>query len=273
MSSSESKSKSPRAQLTLPDLLSLHRHPHPPPHPKLTLPDLLSMLPNKSSFENPLPPRIIKISPRSITQAAPDADWIKKLMADQQLSQANLSILRKQALEEASRYKLPSRLPPSSRAAQAVSIFEPFRNHMHMESGTTILVLDDKTRIDMGNVDIDTAVRRLRRVDSDHNVVTYSIAGFPEIKMGILDGRIILLPQPPQPESLPQPPQTESNRQVNLILRRLQGKNKIKPTDGGRTRARKMGRKGRKGTNKRRRYIVAKTRLRRGNKMPRTLRN
>ena len=30
--------------------------------------------------------------------------------------------------------------------------------------------------------------------------------------------------------------------------------------EGGRTRARKMGRKGRKGTNKRRRYIVAKTR-------------
>ena len=36
--------------------------------------------------------------------------------------------------------------------------------------------------------------------------------------------------------------------------------------EGGRTRARKIGRKGRKGTNKRRRYIVAKTRRqRRGN--------
>jgi hypothetical protein len=42
---------------------------------------------------------------------------------------------------------------------------------------------------------------------------------------------------------------------------------------GGRTRARKIGRKGRKGTNKRRLYIIAKTRLRRGNKPPRTLRN
>ena len=38
------------------------------------------------------------------------------------------------------------------------------------------------------------------------------------------------------------------------------------PNEGGRTRARKNGRKGRKGTNKRRRYIVAKTRRqRRGN--------
>ena len=163
---------------------------------------------------------------------------------------------------------LPRRLSPSRRSAHSVSIFEPFRNHMHMESGNTILELDDGTSIDMGNVDIETAFRMLRRVEyTELGAVTYSIADFPNIEMGILpDGSIVSLHNPQQP----QPPQPESNRQVGLFatLKRLgKGKNKIAPAYmGGRTRARKMGRKGRKGTNKCRRYIVAKTRRqRRGN--------
>ena len=136
--------------------------------------------------------------------------------------------------------------------------------------------MDDGTSIYMGNVDIETAFSMLRRVEyTELGAATYSIAGFPNIEMGILpDGSIVSLHNPSQP----QPPQPESIRQVGLFarLKRL-GKNKIAPAHttgmGGRTRSRKMGRKGRKGTNKCRRYIVAKTRLRRGNKMPRTLRN
>lgn len=124
-----------------------------------------------------------------------------------------------------------------------------FRPHM-----VTTLVLDDGTRIDMGNVDIDTALRKLRREIDFKNGDTYFIDGFPDLKMRIVDQRIVAL----------KPPSTLTN-----ISRRLQGKNKIFSTTtanvGGRTRARKMGRKGRKGTNKRRRYIAKTRRQRRGN--------
>ena len=231
------------------------------------------------SVDNPLPRRI---HPRSITQAAQAPDIPNLVLHNDWLNQQS-SYRRngqRQRLLYLQRNELPPRLSPSRRSAQSVSIFEPFRNHMHTESGNTILELDDGTGIDMGNVDIETAFSMLRRVEyTELGAATYSIAGFPNIEMGILpDGSIVSLHNPPQP----QPPQPESIRQVGLFarLKRL-GKNKIAPAHttgmGGRTRARKMGRKGRKGTNKRRRYIVAKTRRqrprRRGNKPPRTLRN
>ena len=195
------------------------------------------------------------MSPRSITQAAPDADdWIKKLMADQQLHQKNLSILQKQALEEAEKRRLDvqaSQLPPfltlrrrAAQAAHSIDTNAPFRARMlsFEIGGPVILTLDDKTVIDMGVNNIDDAIKLISRYDNN-GVFIYSIVGMvPEFKMIITDdGRIIHM-RPPK--------------------------------NGGRTRARKMGRKGRKGTNKRRRYIVAKTRRqRRGNKLPRTLRN
>ena len=146
-----------------------------------------------------------------------------------------------------SRALMPRRLSPESLAAASIpDPFAPFRNHMHTESGNIQLILDDGTTIDMGNVDINAALGMLRRRTYQNGTETYTVVGFyPGIEMIILDdGRIILLPPPPAKK-------------------------------GGRRRtiSRKMGRKGRKGTNKCRRYIVAKTRLRRGNKMPRTLRN
>jgi len=198
------------------------------------------------SVYNPLPRRMM--SPRSITQATPvpvipdlvrENEWQKL----QEQNRVNFGLQRQQFERQT---ELPPRLSPNRRSAQAVSIFELFKKRMHMESENTILVLDDGTSIDMGNVDIDTALRMLRRVEyTEYGVVTYIIDGFP-IEMGIFDGRIVLLYAP--------------------------------KSGGGRTRSRKIvrkGIKGRKGTNKRRRYmyIVTKTRLRRGNKPPRTLIN
>jgi hypothetical protein len=152
----------------------------------------------------------------------------------------NLNQNREADFKQYTQPELPARLPPSRRSA--VSIFEPFRNRMRMESGNTIiLVLDDGTNIDMGTNSIDTALGMLRRsTDSNGNNVTYKVDGFtPEIEMIILlNGHIILRP--------PSPSMGRGGRR--------------------RTRARKMGRNGRKGTNKRRRYIVAKSRRhRRGN--------
>jgi hypothetical protein len=76
-----------------------------------------------------------------------------------------------------------------------------------------------------------------------------------------------------QPPLIPVPPSgrpetSRSNRYCLMVPKSRSGSLDLPPPppDGGRTRARKMGRKGRKGTNKRRRYIVAKTRRqRRGN--------
>lgn len=137
--------------------------------------------------------------------------------------------------------ELPPRLSPSRRSAQAVSIFEPFRNHVHTtESGHTTLDLDDGTIIDMGNVDINKALGMLRRLTDSNGNVTYKVDGFtPEIEMIILpDGRILLRPPP----ALILPPMSE---QTDKFIRR-------KKQLGGRrrTRARKMGRNG---TNKRHR--------------------
>jgi hypothetical protein len=192
------------------------------------------------SVYNPLPRRM---SPRSITQATPvpvipdlvrENEWQKL----QEQNRVNFGLQRQQFERQT---ELPPRLSPRRRSDQAVSTFEQFKKHMHIISGSTILELDDGTIIDMGNhPDIDTALRMMRRVVYPNGVVTYIIDGFPDIEMGIFDGRIITLPP-------------------NI--------------SGGRTRSRKIvrkGIKGRKGTNKRRRYIVAKTRLRRGNKPPRT---
>jgi len=203
---------------------------------------------------NPLPPRI-KMSPRSITQAP--AELINRLIADEQLRQKNLRVLREQSLQEAEQRRLDfqaSQLPPiltprrrAAQAAQSIDINAPFRARMSSFEigGPVIFTLDDGTVIDMGVNDIDDAIKLISRYDNK-GVVIYSILGVvPEFKMMITeDGRIIHMSP---------------------------------PKNGGRTRARKMGRKGRKGTNKRRRYIVAKTRRqrprRRGNKPPRTLRN
>ena len=70
-----------------------------------------------------------------------------------------------------------------------------------------------------------------------------------------------LIPVPPSGR----PAKSRSNRHGLRVPTSNSGSLDL-PNEGGRTRARKIGRKGRKGTNKRRRYIVAKTRRqRRGN--------
>jgi len=71
----------------------------------------------------------------------------------------------------------------------------------------------------------------------------------------------------------PVPPPVQNQRPISSRSSRYIKNSKISgpnlgslDLDGGRTRARKIGRKGRKGTNKRRLYIIAKTRRqRRGN--------
>ena len=137
---------------------------------------------------NPLPRRrqMIpnQVSPQSITQ--PRIPTIPNLVALN-----NRAIFQEAQRQFQRQTVIPPRRLPGSLAASILDPFAPFRNHMHMESGTTILELDDGTSIDMGNVDIDTALMMLRRTYTERGVVTYSIAGFPNIEMGILfDGSI-----------------------------------------------------------------------------------
>lgn len=199
---------------------------------------------------NPLPPRR-PIDPQSITQTAPVPEIPNLLLLNDHLRFKDQCLHDMKQRQEY--YKKQCELPP--RGDWSV----PFRNRM--ESNTT-LVLHDGNRIDMGNVDIDTALKKLKRelyLYGKTTIETYSIDGFPNLKMIIKGNRIEVLKPP--------------SSVVTKVKKQL---NKVAPA-GGRTRARKMGRKGRKGTNKRRRYIVAKTRRqrsrRRGNKPPRTLRN
>lgn len=196
------------------------------------------------SVYNPLPRRI----QRSITQLArvpspPKLVALNDWLNFQDQNRVHLQQAQQQFQKQT---ELPLRITPRSRAAQAAHSIDtnaPFRARMSSFEigGPVILTLDDKTFIDMGVNNIDDAIKLISRYDNNGGFI-YSIVGMvPEFKMIITeDGRIIHM-RPPK--------------------------------NGGRTRARKIGRKGRKGTNKRRRYIVAKTRLRRGNKLPRTLRN
>ena len=183
----------------------------------------------------PLPRRIQMppLPPQSITHLQPPDLVNHKAFLDFQDQQnrekrVNFERLQREFQQQLQQQQeLSPRLSPSRRSAQAVSIFEPFRNHMHTESGNTTLDLDDGTNIDMGNVDIDKALGMLRRITDSNGNVTYKVDGFtPEIEMIILpdDGRIIPL----------RPPSSSMGGR------------------GGRrrTRARKMGRNG---TNKRHR--------------------
>ena len=86
------------------------------------------------SVYNPLPRRIL--SPRSMTQAAQAPDIPNLVLHNDWLNQQS-SYRRngqQQQLLYHQRNELPPRLSPSRRSAQSVSIFEPFRNHMHTES-------------------------------------------------------------------------------------------------------------------------------------------
>ena len=199
------------------------------------------------SVYNPLPPRI-KMSPRSITHLPPPPPPPPPRSLVNHNAWLNFQDQNRGNFEQFQRQQeLPPRLSPSRRSAQAVSIFEPFRNHVHTtESGHTTLDLDDGTIIDMGNVDIDKALGMLRRLIDSNGNVTYKVDGFtPEIEMIILpDGRIILL-RPPPALTYPSSILPSMSEQTDKFIRR-------KKQLGGRrrTRARKMGRNG---TNKRHR--------------------
>jgi hypothetical protein len=169
---------------------------------------------------------------------------------------ANFNLLQQQYDQQ---FVLPLRVSPSRRD---VSIFEPFRNHMHMESGNTILVLDDGTNIDMGTNSIDEALKLLSKLTYSNGVVTYTVRGFtPEIEMIILPNGHIILRHPHPPPQLAKappapalPPHPHPPPHPPHIFTRKQKK-------GGRrrTRARKMGRL-RLGTNKCRRQRRGNTR-------------
>ena len=251
MSSSESKSKSPRAQLTPPDLLSmLHRPPHPhphPPHPKLTPPDLLSMLPDKSdpksrSFENPLPRRIYNNPyPYDHTMLMP-----------QQISiSPKVSLTPSKAAEHLRKWREQHNITPPEPAELPKKFTTKFRKLMKIVNGNkVILTLNDATKINMGVVNIDHAVSKINPIPnpttgpitgSFYSIVTPD-SNHPLIAHMSPTG-IIVLYTPPPPAWSPPPPPTH-----------------LPPTrKNGGTIARKMGRKG---TNKRRRRHISKTRHR-----------
>jgi hypothetical protein len=204
-------------------------------------PSPIGLLP--ASGENPLPPRIyrgIQMTSRSITQQ-PQIPTIPNLVRQNEwMNFQHQNMLRNAQDEFQRRTLMPPRLSPGSLAASILDPildpFAPFRNHMRMESGTTMLYLDDGTSIDMGNDDIDRALTRLRRIKYSDGLVTYEVEGYPEIEMIILpNGHIIL--RPPSALTYNPPPRSPH----------------------GGTIARKMGRKG---TNKRRRRHISKTRHR-----------
>ena len=208
-------------------------------------------MPPVPSFNDPVSvyyplPRRIKMSPRSITHLPPPPELVAQhaWLNFQDQNRGNFEQLQREFQQQT---ELSPRLSPSRRSAQAVSIFEPFRNHMHTESGHTTLDLDDGTIIDMGNVEIDTALGMLRRLIDSNGNVTYKVDGFtPEIEMIILpDGRIIPLRHPPA--------LTYTSSPSRNLLDRMFGRSRVHPQPQGgrrRTRARKMGRNG---TNKRHR--------------------
>ena len=192
-----------------------------------------------------LPRRIM--NPQSITQLRvphiPDLvaqnDWL--IFQRQNMGRLN---------EFQSRCVLPPRVAPGSRPPYD-SIFEQFRNHMRIEPGNTQLDLDNGATIDMGKVDIDTALGMLRRITDSNNVTYYTVFGFvPEIKMVILpDGRIILVS--------PIFPPMNSEQRDKFIRRQKQQKQ-----SGGkrRTISRKMGRNGTIKCRHRRRRCMSNTR-------------
>lgn len=237
MSSSESKSKSPRAQLTPPDLLSmLHCPPH-PPHPKLTLPDLLSMLSDKSdpksrSVEDPLPRRIYN-NPYLYDHTLP--------MPQYSIS-PQVSLSPSQAAEYLRQWRQRHNITPPDEPAELPRRFTNiFRNLMKIVKGKVILTLNDATKINMGDVNIAHAVSNINPIPnpttghimgSFYSIVTPD-SNHPLIAHILPSGDIVLY-APPHPTHLPPPPPPHRNG----------------------------GTMGRKGTNKRRRRHISKTRHR-----------
>ena len=213
---------------------------------------------NEASIEeNPLP---LRLNNRSITQTRrvptpPNLIAMHQWMDFQDENRHRMLNHKDATVAFRGQTEMPRRVSPSHRNAVSISDpFEPFRNHIHTTiSGDTTLRLDDKTSIDMGKVDIATAVGMLRREVHPNGFVMYKVDGKPEIEMIILlDGRIALLHPPSPPTNF-----------IARLLRRKRKSNKIFPSSdqpGGRrrrTRARKMGRIG---TNKRRRRCMNHTR-------------
>ena len=234
MSSSESKSKSPQAQLTPPDLLSMLHRP-PPPHPKLNPPDLLS-IPDKSdpkslSVENPLPRRIHNHYPYDHTLPMPQQYSISP----------QVSLSPSQAEEYLRKWHEQHDITPPEPAELPKKFTTKFRKLMKIVNGNVILTLNDATKINMGVVNIDHAVSKITPIP---NPTTGPITGsfysivIPDSNHPLIahmspTGIIVLYTPPPPARSHPPPP----------------------PHRNG-------GTMGRKGTNKRRRRHISKTRHR-----------
>lgn len=232
---SSSESKSPRAQITPPDLLSMLYPPDPPnllsmlhpPHPKITQPD-----PKSRSFENPLPRRIYNPYPYDHTLPMPQQDSISP--------QVSLSPLQAAEYLRNWREQHNINITPPEPVELPIRFTTIFRKLMKIENGKVILTLNDATRINMGVANIDLAVSKIKPIP---NPTTGPITGsfysivIPDSTHHLIahmspTGIIVLYTPPPPARSPPPPPH------------------------------RNGGTMGRKGTNKRRRRHISKTRHR-----------
>jgi hypothetical protein len=231
MSSSKSTSKSPRAQLTPPNLLSMLHPPHPP--------NLLSMLhhppqpdPKSRSFDDPLPRRIYN-NPYPYPDTLP--------MPQQRPISPQVSLSPSQAAKYLINWREQHNITQPEPAELPRRFTTIFRKLMKIENGKVTLTLNDATRINMGVANIAHAVSKINPIPnpttgpitgSFYSIVTPD-SNHPLIAHMSPTGIIVLYTPPPPARSPPPPP----------------------PHRNG-------GTMGRKGTNKRRRRHISKTRHR-----------